>query len=219
MSSRTSRGPALIADLAFGACYLYSPHGRGSIASGSRLLRVRLKTADPRWLPQYAARVRALAARSGRYPGFFGPQVVIVPVPGSQPQAQGRPWVAECIAAEFLRQGLAGRMWSGLRRIRPVRKSATAPQGRRPSVREHCQTLTAESCAEQFPLLLLVDDIVSKGRTLLAAADTLRQAFPASDIRAFAVARTMSLVDRIEHLVAPCEGHIRWDGSDAVREP
>ena len=77
----------------------------------------------------------------------------------------------------------------------------------------------AESCPEQFPLLLLVDDIVSKGRTLLAAADTLRRAFPASDIRAFALARTMSLVDRIDHLVTPCEGRIRWDGSDAVREP
>ena len=67
--------------------------------------------------------------------------------------------------------------------------------------------------------LLLVDDVVTKGRILLAAAARLRELCPASEVRAFALVRTMGLARGIEHLVSPCEGEIRWGDGDARRQP
>jgi hypothetical protein len=65
----------------------------------------------------------------------------------------------------------------------------------------------------------LVDDVVTKGRTLLAAAARVQEAFPCAEIRAFALIRTMGLTRNVERLVDPCIGEIRWRGGDACRTP
>jgi len=232
VDSRKRLAAACLADeavcpVAFAACYVYSPRGRGAIAAGSRVLRARLKSGDPDWLARYAARVRRLAAGSGRYAGFFGPDVVLVPVPRSRPIVPGAVWTAERLAVELARLGLAGSVWSALYRCVPVRKSATSLAGDRPTVAEHYRSLAAgeplDSCGSDHPVspgrLLLVDDVVTKGRTLLAAAVRLRELYPATEVRAFALARTMGFVRGIEHLVTPCEGTIWWNGDDARRQP
>jgi hypothetical protein len=216
------------ATLEFAACYAYSPHGAGAIARGSRALRVRLKAADPTWLPCYAKRVRALVLESGRFTGFFGPDVLLVPVPGNRSPGRRGTWVAERLAGELVTAGMGCAVWPGLVRLRRVRKSATAMAGERPTVQEHCASL-AVALRKPFPAgidipipgirLLLVDDIVTKGRTLFAAAGVLRQRFPTAQIRAFALARTLGRVPGLQHLVAPCEGEIRWVAGDTSREP
>jgi len=218
--------------VAFAACYVYSPRGRGAIAAGSRVLRARLKSGDPGWLACYAARVSQLAARPGRFTGFFGPDVVLVPVPRSRPALAGSTWAAERLATELAKLGLAGSVWPALCRCVPVRKSATSLLGERPTVAEHYRSFAAAPLLgsdrdklcynDHLPTpsrLLLVDDIVTKGRTLLAAAARLRELYPAAEVRAFALARTMGFVRGIEHLVMPCEGEICWRGGDACREP
>ena len=214
----------------FAACYVYSPRARGVMAVGSRTLRARLKSADPDWLARYATRVWQLAAQSGRYADFFGPEVVLVPVPRSRPLSSGATWVAEQLAAGLAARGLAGSVWLGLQRRVPVRKSATSLSGHRPTVVTHYRSLAAGQAPDGrsgvHPVqtrsperLLLVDDVVTKGRTLLAAAARLRELCPASEVRAFALVRTMGLVGHIDHLVMPCEGEIRWTGNDASRQP
>ncbi len=67
--------------------------------------------------------------------------------------------------------------------------------------------------------VVLVDDVVTKGRTLLAAAARLRSVLPSADIRAFALMRTQGFAHHIGHLAEPCHGVIRWTGGDARREP
>ena len=69
------------------------------------------------------------------------------------------------------------------------------------------------------PDIVLIDDVITKGRTTLAAALRLREAFPAATIRAFALVRTMGFVGDIERLFEPCEGSIHWNGIDAYRDP
>jgi len=64
-----------------------------------------------------------------------------------------------------------------------------------------------------------VDDVITKGRTLLAAAIRVREAFPGAQVRAFALVRTMGLVPDIGRLLAPCKGVISWVGNDAHRDP
>jgi hypothetical protein len=67
--------------------------------------------------------------------------------------------------------------------------------------------------------VVLVDDVVTKGRTLLAAATRIQEAFPDTEVRAFALLRTMGLIPDVAQLLEPCVGEIRWTGADAQREP
>jgi adenine/guanine phosphoribosyltransferase-like PRPP-binding protein len=66
---------------------------------------------------------------------------------------------------------------------------------------------------------VLIDDVVTKGRTLLAAATRVREALPGAEIRAFALLRTMGFIQGIDRLLDPCVGEIRWRAGDAHRNP
>jgi orotate phosphoribosyltransferase len=86
-------------------------------------------------------------------------------------------------------------------------------------VEDHFRSLILGGPALPSDNLVLIDDVVTKGRTLLAAAARLRQVFPGAQIRAFALMRTMSLSSEIDCLVQPCIGEIRWRRGDALRWP
>lgn len=59
--------------------------------------------------------------------------------------------------------------------------------------------------------LLLVDDVVTKGTTLLAAATVLRRRWPHVQVSAFAAIRTCGLEPDIERILDPCDGTIAID--------
>jgi len=214
--SNRSRPPAR---LGFCSCYVYSPRGLGAASRCSRLLRARLKAGDTTWFPRYAARVYQLVAEQGRFPGLFGPDVVLVPVPSSRPCRGNVAWGAGRLAVALQQAGLAAAVWSGLTRSYGVSKSATAPDGERPSVWAHYESLSVEATLVAANRLVLVDDVVTKGRTLLGAAMRLREVFSNAEVRAFALMRTMGLVPEVGQLLEPCQGEIRWAGEDAHREP
>ncbi|MGH8298138.1 MAG: hypothetical protein ACRES6_02500 [Steroidobacteraceae bacterium] len=193
-----------------------------------------LKAADPGWLPRLAARVWLETVGRGRFTATFGGRVVLVPVPGSAP-AQGARWVGERLAWCLKEVGLAVEVCPALRRRHAVRKSAFAPAGERPSVLEHYASFAVEPvfCSrstvgtgavarghrvERFRLTL-VDDVITRGRTLLAAALRLREAFPAAEIRAFALLRTLGRDEALRQVLDPCEGEVRWNCGDARRHP
>ena len=150
----------------------------------------------------------------------MGSRVVLVPVPGSAP-AQGTDWVGERLAWCLREVGLAAEVWPVLRRRHAVRKSAFASAGERPSVLEHYASLAVERAAsgEVGLKLTLVDDVITRGRTLLAAAGRLREAFPAAEVRAFALLRTLNRDETLLQVLDPCEGEVRWAAGDARRIP
>ena len=208
----------------FCSCYIYSPRGTGYASEASRLLCVRLKSGDPFWLPAYAGRVRAQAMRDEALAGLFGREVMLVPVPGSAPSPAGV-WAAERLALALHGVGLGKSVWAGVQRRFKVRKSATALNADRPTVRQHhasfavtrLPTFAGPSAAPSR--ILLVDDVITRGRTILAAAARLHEAFPNADIRAFALIRTMGFLPNVTRSLEPCYGVVRWAGGDARREP
>jgi hypoxanthine phosphoribosyltransferase len=83
----------------------------------------------------------------------------------------------------------------------------------------HYESFAVDSGTAAPAEILLVDDVVTKGRTLLAAATRLQEAFPNARIRAFALLRTMGMIASVEQLLDPCVGQIRWRAGDAHRSP
>jgi hypothetical protein len=174
------------------------------------------------------------AAARGHFAAIFGGRVVLVPVPGSTP-AHGAHRVGALVAWCLREVGLAAEVWPLLRRRHAVKKSAFAAAGERPSVLEHYASFTVEQAfVGRAPVgrcglvgesggsgqrLLLVDDVITRGRTLLAAASRLREAFPAAEIRAFALLRTLGRDETLRQVLAPCEGEVRWMRGDARRIP
>jgi hypothetical protein len=66
---------------------------------------------------------------------------------------------------------------------------------------------------------VLVDDVITKGRTLLAAAMRLQVDLPPAEITAFALVRTLGFIEQLQHLTEVCHGCVRWAAGDARREP
>jgi predicted amidophosphoribosyltransferase len=179
-----------------------------------------IKEADARLLDKYVLRVqREVRAGSLALRGFFSPEDVLVPVPGSTPAPSQRVWAADRLAKALVGEGLGRVAWPGLLRICRVRKSAYALIGARPSVRRHYESFALADSPPRLDSIVLIDDIVTKGRTLLAAAARLRETFPEARIRAFALVRTMGLDVEMQALLEPCRGEIRWLGNDAYRRP
>ena len=170
-------------------------------------------------MSKFALRVRQQAKDSPLWHGFFGATDVLVPVPRSTPYVPGGLWAAEELARALVKAGLGGAAWSGLRRVCAVRKSATAAANERPTVNLHYESFLIEHSQIEPERIVLVDDVITKGRTLLAAASRVHDAFPYAQVRAFALVRTMGLIPGVDQLLDPCLGEIRWRAGDAHRNP
>lgn len=152
---------------------------------------------------------------------FLAPDAVLVPAPRSAPLAsKDALWPARILCEALVRGGLGFEVLPCLVRTEAVRKSAYAGVGERPTPRRHYDTIRVELELLVRPArITVVDDIITKGATLLAAASRVGEAFPSADVRVFALVRTMGLVQDIEHILTPCRGRITYDGVSANRHP
>ncbi len=203
----------------FAACYAYSPKGDSEVSQRSRLLCARVKNGSTRWLKSYVTSVHQEVIQKKRFCEFFSEHTALVPIP--QCDALGRTsfWVARRLAFALKESGLAEDVWTGLRRVSSVEKSSSAWMWERPTVQQHYQSLAVIPSATPPSKIVLIDDVVTKGRTIAAAAMRLHATFPSADIRAFALVRTMGLILDVERLLDPCQGEIRWNGEDVSRNP
>jgi len=210
-----------IRSVAFASCYVYAPSGECEVAAKSRSLRSIIKAAEPAVVPLYARRVMRQAHLMPSLAEFFRATDVLVPVPACEPSPVSRAYLPDRLAEALVAEGLATSAWKGLLRIHAVTRSATAAPGRRPTVLAHYDSLSVVRGADvpDDARLLLIDDVVTRGRTLLAAAMRLQEAFPQARITAFALLRTVGFKNHLEALLEPCIGRIGWRAGDARRNP
>jgi len=219
--------------LPFASCFAYLPGGSGLVCDEGRRLCAHLKAADSTWLPRLVSRVWLEAVGHGRFASVFDARTVLVPVPGST-TLQRADWVGARLAWCLKELRLGAAVHPLLLRRYPVSKSAFAAAGRRPSVLEHYASFavapgfgeSALITQRGFPAkpggelrLMLVDDVITRGRTLLAASRRLGESFPGAKIRAFALLRTLGPNDVLHRVLDPCEGEVRWASRDARRYP
>jgi hypoxanthine phosphoribosyltransferase len=90
----------------------------------------------------------------------------------------------------------------------------------RPKALQHFESLDVRWREKNKPKeILLIDDIVTRGATLLGAANRLAAAFPDARIRAFAMMRTMSGPSNFNRITDPCTGWIELRDDDTYRVP
>jgi len=151
---------------------------------------------------------------------LFSPGTVLVPVPRSAPLLEPKArWPGREIAEELVEAGLAAEVYEALVRAEPVAKSAWAGRGERPTAMRHFETIRIESAIASPRRVLLVDDVVTMGNTILGAASRLAVQYPDTEILAFALLRTLGLQPEIERVLDPVFGVIELRGNKAWREP
>jgi hypothetical protein len=205
------------ASISFVSFYVHSPRASGPVCAIARILCNRVKNMDAACIAMCVGVVARASVGRAQFSGLFG-GATLVPVPGSA-QTTNEPWPAYKLALALREVGLGTQVWAGLRRALPVRKSATSMSGKRPTVRQHFESLYVGGAPPEGQKLILVDDVITKGRTMLAAAACLQSKFPHADIRAFALFRTHGVGRPLERVVDVCQGVVRWAGGDARRDP
>jgi hypothetical protein len=149
----------------------------------------------------------------------LGPDVSLVPAPKSAPLTKDALWPGKKIAEGLVSRGLGRDVLALVERKERIKKSAYSSPGERPTPGEHYPTLAFVPELVNPRRITIIDDVVTKGATLLAIYRLLREQFPNAQISAFALVRTLGLQPEIERILDPCLGTIRGSDYSAHREP
>jgi predicted amidophosphoribosyltransferase len=150
---------------------------------------------------------------------LFTVNPILIPTPRSSLMQPGTLWVPQRLAHAFVRRGLGKGIEECLKRIKAVRKSATSQASGRPKTFEHYQSMEVQKIFPEPTEILLIDDIITRGATVLGATNKLAEAFPKAHICVFATMRTISPPDLFRTTFDPCIGHIELRGMDTFRRP
>lgn len=210
-------------ELTFGSLLVYSPQGTAAQSVRSRQVARLIKNCRGPYIERVGLRFAELVA-DGMFQDLLGPGVTLVPAPRSSPTpptVKGFLWPALRVCRELRDRGLCDDVDRLLERRTAVTKSALASKGtERPSPAQHLASLQcSETLSPASDRITIVDDIVTRGSTLLGCAWALAERFPDSRIRALAVVRTMS-GHEVEDILSPVDtGRIYLRGEVPRREP
>lgn len=212
----------MLSELEFGAFLVYSPHGTSPYEQRCRDFVVRLKqdaaltSAGMRASEYVARRLRETLSGSLLEPMHTG-SCSLVPVPRSGLLKPNSLWPGLETCKALVREGLGSDIHACLRRAKPVAKSAIAVPEERPSVETHYDSMSVVHSLTRPRRPLLVDDVITRGATLLAAASRLAEAYPDADVHAPAIVRVMP--PGVTSMLSPCRGSIRRIGRSVRRIP
>lgn len=199
----------LLSEIAFAALTQYSKNATDAgVKARSIKLRDAIKRGDDRCFSSLAAHLAKRLPIDEPIWSLFDEDTVIVPAPGSAVRRAGSLWVAERICAALVSNGIAVRAEPWLSRAVAVPKSAFVVASDRPTPQRHFETLAVAKVLEAPRQIVVVDDVVTSGAMLLACGSRLAQAFPSSQVTAFALTRAVNDED-IDRTHLPVAGSIR----------
>jgi predicted amidophosphoribosyltransferase len=154
------------------------------------------------------------------FASFFQPNTILVPTPKSSLMRPDTLWVPERIASAITKKGFGNKVISRLARTQSVPKAASSLAKDRPKAIDHYKSMNVTRILSNPNEIILVEDVITRGATLLGAANLLAEAFPETPIRAFAAMRTISNPDEFSRLYDPCVGTIELQNNgETLRRP
>jgi len=181
---------------------IYAPRSTSEQARRVRTLVLKIKTdsIDPgSRTPVVQAVVRRSVARLGPAARLaFGGHPMLVPVPRSSLTKPNTIWPARRVCEELVREGLGDDVLPLLIRQTAIPKSAGSTD--RPPLAVHVRSLAVQKRLVPPSRLVLVDDVITSGTTMMACAIRLARAFPGVPVSGFALARVQSQGDPVRVL-------------------
>lgn len=201
--------PQFPSDLPYWALLQYAVRGQGDLSRKSNAACKKIKRGDSHYIARVAERVREDITQGGVLCPCFEGRSLLVPVPRSAPLVRGGLWPAAEICRALVSVGIGADVLPCLERQKRVTKAATALPHDRPTPELHYETVRVGGRVLPFQpdALILVDDVVTRGATLVGLVPHLEEAFPGVPLRCFAVCRTISEGD-IDKILDPVAGHI-----------
>jgi predicted amidophosphoribosyltransferase len=215
----------LLQTLEFGSLLTYFPRGTTAEAMQSKTVMARLKNDQyvlnpPILMSDWVADEIKRDLQKLPFRSYFTDKTVLVPAPSSGMRQSSGIWPAQRIAIALAAKGLAMVSVPCLSRVEPVPKSATSFGPERPKAERHYETMAVQKGLLSDPEeIVLVDDVITRGATILGGASRLHEAFPKTRIRAFAAMRTMTPPSEFEAITDPCIGTVRLMGINTYRRP
>lgn len=215
--------PTSSSELPFASLLVYSTRGVSEASLRSRRVAIALKknaTAPTSAhgfiaLTQYFALRLAEELPRSPFPRWFD-DAVLVPVPKSAPLKRGTLWTPMELATRMVALGMGRQVVPLLERHVAVPKSAFCAVGERPGPRQHCDSLRVTMPPSLgASRVVLVDDVITRGATMMGAAMRLRATLSSVEVTGFAALRAMSF-DEVESMLSPCAGMISFDGDDRI---
>lgn len=205
-------------EVTFGSLLCYSPRGQSDLSRQSRDVCYAIKAGQPGILALVGRRLREHVDGAGVLSQLFQGHLTLVPMPRSAPLISGALWPADRIAGAITSAGLGAQVVPALERMFAVPKSARAAPGERPPISLQYESLRAHSMVDVSDRILLVDDVVTKGATAIAAISRLAEIYPEARISLFATILTKGLVPDIDRILDPAVGRIRLVNGEPQRE-
>ena len=202
-----------LSQLEFGALLTYTPRGDTQKALHSNDVMIFLKRDQfvgkpPILMSEFIAKNVKQELANLPFNHFFSPNTILVPAPKSSLMQPDTLWVPERIAKALVAEGIGRQVVPCLTRSKHVTKAASCRSSGRPTAEQHYDSLIVQGALSKPEEIVIIDDIVTRGATLLGCANRLADAFPECKIKAFVAMRTISNSGEFQSVYLPCIGNI-----------
>ncbi len=202
----------MLSKLEFATALVYCPRGISEKAKLSKTVCGHLKNGNVKVTSQVCDLM--LNHNYPQLTNFINGNVAIVPMPRSAPLSIGALWPSKIIADELVNKGLGGAVFPILNRTTAVPKSSLQTSAKaRPTCKIHFDSFTVTPTIIPYDTIVLVDDVLTLGRTSMAAAQKIKDAYPDYNVKVFTIMRTRGFEDN-NILLKPENGTMYYNNSN-----
>jgi len=203
-------------ELTFVSYLKYHPSGTSKVTKDSKQIVLQIKNDRNQIIKRISEKIAARRSTFECLKRVFDDDVTLVPIPGHARRVEGGLWIAKRICEELVGFGLAESFCPCIERKITIQKSAYAKPGEsRPSPEDHFNSTIVTDDIISTRRVTLVDDVITRGSSLVGLTHLLKQRYPRLIIERFAIVRTVR--EEFEAVLDPIEGIIRDKGNNFVR--